>query len=382
VTKNETYYLERALSPPTAEGAPRVSHLRPTVVDEFGLAGVRFAKYRLVVLANLASLSAEEVLPLLEDYVRQGGGLLVFLGDRVDATFYNEQLFRNGQGLLPARLVAEKGTTGPDRKGVHLELTRPIYPPFARFTGEKAFFLNRSVLFYRYFGLALPERTEDLRVAARFEDEGPAIVEKLYGRGRVVLFASSCDAEWNNFAQRPAYLIVMHDLVSHLASAGAASRNLRVHEPYRRRFAPEELIHVVTVRPPGEGAAPKELRPYPLRKQERDGPETPPLSEIIFEETDAAGPYELELARKDGTRPVMEYLAVNSPPEESDLRCYTPDAVREAVPGLEFRYAAGVDDLAVAVKQSRQGSELARTLLLAVLGIACLELILGQRFGR
>jgi len=41
-----------------------------------------------------------------------------------------------------------------------------------------------------------------------------------------------------------------------------------------------------------------------------------------------------------------------------------------------------VTDLELAVRQSRTGSELARSILLALLAVCCIELILAQRFGK
>ena len=46
------------------------------------------------------------------------------------------------------------------------------------------------------------------------------------------------------------------------------------------------------------------------------------------------------------------------------------------------RHATGVTDLELAVRQSRTGSELARSILLALLAVCCIELVLGQRFGK
>lgn len=383
--QNETYFLERALKPPTAEGSPRFSHIEPTTVTEFGLSATDFARYRLAVLANLASLAAENAVPRLEDYVRQGGALLIFLGDRVDAAFYNDQLFKSGRGLLPAQLGPEAGSIGPDRKPVHIELVKPVHPAFQFFTDDKAFFLTRSALFYRYFELKLPTETENIRVIARFDTGSPAIVEKTFGRGRVVLFASSADTEWNNFPTSPAYLVVMQDLMSHLASSDLWQRNVIVHQPYRQTFGPEELVDAVTVHPPGDASLATKLRPYQVRPAApASGAAEPPpaITEIVFTQTHVAGLYELEFETRDASKRPPEYFAVNVPPDESDLRRCRPEDVQAALKGLTFKYAKSLAELNVAVRQSRSGRDFARALLISVLVISCVELILGQRFGR
>jgi len=379
--ENETYFLERALKPPADDARLRVSHVEPTTITEFGLSATDFVRYRVVVLANLPSLAAENAVPRLEDYVRDGGALVIFPGDRVDATFYNEQLFKQGRGLLPAALGPEVGSAEEDAPGVRLELVKPVHPAFQRFAGDRAIHLTRSVLFRKHLRLELPDASEDLRVVARFENGSPAAVEKTFGRGRVMLFASSCDTEWNNFAKAPAYVVVMHDLLSYLASGDFETRNITVREPYRRVFAPEELAASVTVRPPH--GPEKKLRPHPVRSAARREENAPAgLTEIVFADTHAAGVYELELERMDGSRAPVEYFAVNPPPDESDLRRTTPEQLRALLKGVELEYAKSTDDLTAAVREARTGRDITRALLLGVLGMACVELILGQRFGR
>ena len=383
--ENETYYIERALRPPVDDGGRRVSYVEPTTITEFAVSSTDFSRYRLVVLANLASLAGKNAVTRIEEYVRDGGSLLVFLGDRVDAAFYNEQLFKGGRGLLPARLGDELGGSGNTRSSVHIEIVKPVHPIFGRFTGERAFYINRSLLFYKYVDLKLPAGKKDVRVVAKFETGSPAIVEKAFGRGRVVLVASSCDAEWTNFPKAAAYAVVMQDLVDHLGAGDFSRRNVLVHAPYRRTFAAEELVDTVTIRPPGGAGAEKTLRPYRVGAPAASGDDAaaaPAVTEIVFTETDAAGLYELEVKRKDGVKAPVEYFSVNIPPEESDLRRIEPGDAAKAIKGFEFKYAKSVSGLALAVRESRTGREFARALLLAVLIISCIELILAQLFGR
>jgi hypothetical protein len=47
----------------------------------------------------------EDSLKALENYVRRGGSVVFFLGDRVNVDLYNRFLYRNGQGIFPAPLA-------------------------------------------------------------------------------------------------------------------------------------------------------------------------------------------------------------------------------------------------------------------------------------
>src|SRR5262249_6530517 len=63
---------------------------------------------RVLILCNVASLT-EKQQEAVTEFLGAGGGVLVTLGDRVDAAGYNEQLFKSGQGWLPARLEEVAG---------------------------------------------------------------------------------------------------------------------------------------------------------------------------------------------------------------------------------------------------------------------------------
>jgi hypothetical protein len=73
-------------------------------------------QYPSIYLLNIPRLKAEEK-KNLENYVRNGGGLVFFMGPKVDPKYYNDQLYKDdvgseGKGLFPVPLD-EKGPTKP-----------------------------------------------------------------------------------------------------------------------------------------------------------------------------------------------------------------------------------------------------------------------------
>ncbi|HKB03735.1 MAG TPA: BatA and WFA domain-containing protein, partial [Gemmataceae bacterium] len=63
---------------------------------------------RVLVLMNLAGVRPEQS-QAIESFLTAGGGVLVTLGGRAEARGYNDELFRDGRGWLPARLVDPVG---------------------------------------------------------------------------------------------------------------------------------------------------------------------------------------------------------------------------------------------------------------------------------
>ena len=102
----ESFYLAFAMDP-TSDG--RYGN-KPDVVSGEHLGEVNFEAYDVVILANVGQFpltvdpgggSGYGQLDALSRYVRSGGGLAIFTGDRVNPTFYNGPFYDRGKGLCP-----------------------------------------------------------------------------------------------------------------------------------------------------------------------------------------------------------------------------------------------------------------------------------------
>ncbi|MDA0588630.1 MAG: BatA domain-containing protein [Planctomycetota bacterium] len=102
----ETYRLRRLLAPQTANEDEvgrqliRIRHLSMDRVDEAALSDAR-----LVVVAGVESPG--EAVPVLRQYVEQGGSLVIAAGADFDADRWQESGWQNGAGILPAPLDSE-----------------------------------------------------------------------------------------------------------------------------------------------------------------------------------------------------------------------------------------------------------------------------------
>jgi hypothetical protein len=386
----ETDYLRQALRPgaessgPPSRGdvaasaesaatreaaAERLSLFDPEVVTVEGLIPSDLPRYDAVVLANVARLDAEP-LAALERYVREGGALVVFLGDRVDADFYNQALHRGGAGLLPCALGEAVGEGADRRQAVHISGELGEHPFLGIFREQKMIKLS-SPFFFRYWRLEGVEGRQDVRVVCRFEGGSPAIVEAERGRGRVVVLASSADDEWNDMPSWPAYLALVQEMTAQVARDPGAQRNVTVGQPLVAHLSPRQLGKTASLLRPGEA------QPVALRAHAADG-----LVSVTYEKTDRAGVYRLLPQSPDGEPDARDQLfAVNVPARESDVRRTSAQELRKAYAGFEFHYQRG------SMRRERttvaaRGGELWRWLAYVLLGLVLLESVLAQRFGR
>jgi hypothetical protein len=101
----ETYPLRRLLAPRGGEDALRrqLIDVRHTSVERLDREMLRDA--RLVVVAGVADPGS--AVPLLRQYVQQGGPLVIAAGGRFDPVAWNETAWLDGAGILPAPLKTE-----------------------------------------------------------------------------------------------------------------------------------------------------------------------------------------------------------------------------------------------------------------------------------
>ncbi len=210
----ETFYLRTAINPTAGDMRP-VSSMRAELIDAAQLEKTSAFGFDVVVLADVVGVNESQARHL-ENYVRSGGGLLVFLGPHVEPAIYNKLLFRRGEGVLPARLVDIVATLGKGQEYVHLrgiDFSHPVFSVFAKpFSGD----LTRP-RFQGLFKLDVSECRE-AKVLARFDNGLPALAERRFGLGKCVVFASTASAEWTDFPKHMVYAPLVHQLIKHLSA--------------------------------------------------------------------------------------------------------------------------------------------------------------------
>ena len=163
---------------------------------------------RSLVLLNDSDLPGGDLGRRLVEYVQNGGGLLVALGDRSaprDRPAYATE-------LLPATADAPVDRT-EDRGGTlgYIDRSHPIFELFsAPRSGDFS-----TPRFFRYRSITPAPGDEQV---ARFDDGHIALLERKVGRGRVLVFASSFDGIWNDLPLQPVFLPVAHQLAKYAAA--------------------------------------------------------------------------------------------------------------------------------------------------------------------
>lgn len=386
--QDEVYLLSVAIRP---EG-PQFSGNEVTVVGESELETADLAAYHLVMLANVYRLT-EETAARLEHFAAAGGGVAVFLGDQVDPEIYNRVLYRAGQGLMPAQL-GEVISVPDDQPGVGLGELDGAQPLMRRF-GDAQAGLFRGVLAWRFIAAepagaeasttrpasaaARPAATgtapaeAPARVLLRFEDfdQHPALIERPFGNGRVLLLTTTISKKWTNLPDRPAFVLLAMEMVQHLACPPVRGGEQLVGEPIRLPLDAGRYRPLATLKPPRYPDDPA------VRIDAQPDPDTG-LPAICWPQTAEPGLYRFELIETTGGE-FVEQVAVNVDPRESDLQRVEQAALLESMAGLPVEYVAGRELLRQHDDEARR--ELWPVALVALAAVLMIEQILAAWFG-
>ncbi len=288
--------LVRALSPDPA-GTPATGSIAPESYSVSRLSDLELSHYAAILLGSVTDLSQREV-RTLQDYLRQGGGLAVFLGSEMEART-QQQL----QSILPVHLggIHPMGDFRFDPR----EYRHSIVAPFRGQT--QAGLLGVAISQYHRLAL-LPDRSS-AEIPLQFDSGDPALVVDRFGLGRVAVFAlpgslgarTSSGSPWSSFPVSPSFLPIIRELVAYLVESQVQQRNLLVGETATIPW-PDNVQSALVTLPDGQ-------------RHDISSPAAEDNEQIVFGETYQQGIYQFEADGQELAR-----LAVNLDPREADLR--------------------------------------------------------------
>jgi hypothetical protein len=318
-------YLSWALAP---GGAVRTG-IRPQIETPRYLSLKPLGGYQAINLANIDRLDATAV-EALEKYVAGGGGVAFFLGDRSEAKYFNDVLYRDGKGLFPvplarpAELIVDRLEPAPD-------LQVDPHFIFRVFAAKRNTFLQ-TVSVERYFAVPedwRPPLGSSVRVAAHLRNGAPLVVERSFGKGRVLAFLTTAAPTWNNWARNPSFVVAVQDLQAYLSERPAGGQSRLVGSPLELSLDPAVYQPQVRFSTPQAGVGATSAL---SATRTADG-----TLAAVLTDTDLAGFYEAQLTRNDGAPETRRY-AVNVDAAEGDLTAMNAQQLAARLEGLKYRY--------------------------------------------
>lgn len=372
-------------------GKPRPGHPgRPKVIglDEFTDATLSdLSNVDCVFLCDVPTFTPSQV-ARLDAVLKRGGGVVFGLGSRAAANIdhYNRVLYADGKGLLPGKLGEVVTTNSVDDPGFRLVGDDAAFrqPPLAaEFQDANGRAGLTAVPFNKYVRLELPNgRGRRILSFAPANAEkpddrkpDPAVVEWTRHRGRVIVYTSTFNRDWNDWPILPTYPVFVGELLR-FAATNPERQSIRVGESVEE-FLPPATVGLTAKLVNPAGAA----ETTAVIASEEGGI-------ARFSDTHAAGLYRFEV---EGRR--SKFVAVNVPDSvpgggsESDLRRIKASVLSNIHPSIQVVTDPGEiaihdeEGTAVVTSARPHGPMLARWFVTVGLLALAFELWLAWRLG-
>jgi len=328
--------------------ALRLKHLeekapiKVTHVDASDLFGEKLSDYDIVMMINVPDVS-ENLGKRLRQFTDGGGGLLVFLGDKVDPEQYNSHLASGEHPVLPARLVE---TIEHDDPTEGWQILPPESDhPLARVVGRLPADLTASARFHTVV------RVEPLENAQSILELDDGNMPLLLGRsdGRVLLFTSSADRTWSSLPVHPLFTILLQQSATMLSSPAELGQGI-VGEPATVPLPGRMMGDEITVADPQGAEEPVKVTVVEGSTVGILTPKTPGVYRVAAESGQGGAA-----------------IAANVDATESDVRSADAVTLQKWLEDVPVEVIS--EGLADSAMNSRTGRDLSLTLL--TLGIIC-----------
>ena len=378
-----SYIADAIAADPKATGygatVENIEYLRRRPLDGFSC----------IYLLNVPELPADSI-DALERYVAGGGGLAWFVGDSIRPAHYNDALYRNGAGLFPVPLDMAPRELIVDPTNPGSDLLASGHPLFRIFAGEDNA-LIKLVRIFQFFPVARDwVRDDQLRkdrvhTIASIRSRDPIILERPFGKGRVIACLTTAQPDWNNWATDNSFVVVQLELVKYLARTDHNPERRLVGEPISVTLDPAEYTESVEILTPGdEGDRTIRLQAAP---EKSDDPSTEPSKttkqplrlSARFNDTDEPGVYTVRLLRQNQVNE-DRLIAYNPPPSEGDLVIASTSDLRKrlgSATGVSIQEFGQLDW----VEGREAGSEIRQWLIWTLFILLVLEQALAYRLG-
>ncbi len=361
---NGLFFLENALR---LRSSDEEAGIQVTSVDSSDLTLEKLNDYDIIILANVSSPSIE-IANRLKTFTENGGGLILFAGENINAEKYGQTFGTTSESILPA-IIGNKKTASEENENLYsLDVPTSDHPLATVIRSMSEEMINDA----KIKSLVELQPTQGSQVILSLvEDKSPVLVSKEVGNGSVILCSTSADRSWSDMVLHPIYAIMIQQAVTTTTSR-PESKVAMVHS--------SKTINI-------EGAMPSNAK---LQKMIISGEETEDeietteiktsqnnnsfKAEIDEQDINETGVY--QITNNEGK--ILGAIAVNSNPSESNVKVAAADALNESIGAADnIKIIDGSPD---AVLNDRKGSDLTSLLLFLCIVCFVLQSILAKIF--
>jgi hypothetical protein len=368
--ENDALFVADALDPenlPT--GTPRTCRVDAIRTAHFAAQPAdALKKYTAVFLLNVKELGESEW-GRLNAFVRNGGGLVIGLGEYSSPENYN---LPGVSELIPGSLT-KKESPKEANFGKIADLTHPLFRSYPRQLSE----MLSQVPIYHYWSIAAPKGS---RTLLSYTDGAPALVERSFQgskTGRVLLWTTPLarvsdtrqKTAWNEFAlpldENWAFYLLMKQTVLYLAGTSSEQLNYEVGQDVVLPVDPTRRFKNYVVQEDGKTTFEKL---------------NPPVDSLVIV-SPPIGQWRVTATNSQGEQALMGY-SVNPPLSETSYVPMETGDLDTLFGKKGYKLATDAESLKREVSMGRVGFEIFPWLMGLILILVTLENLLANKFYR
>jgi hypothetical protein len=317
--------------------------------------------FDVVVLSDVPDITPGQA-SRLEEYVREGNGLIWFAGDNVKIPEWNQRSASEGTPLLPAVIEQVVDTSDAMGAGRPLDRSMPDHSVCRPLLSLPEDLFSETRFQKR---LQVKSIASSFPVLSLAGSTSPILIEHALGRGQVFMFTTSAQPSWNNMALTPVFPMLLQRMVTYLAG----------REFEKPRLVGDSLSLSYVDRPDANDAVfdtpSGRTLSVPVREHRNQ-------YVALLDNAREAGFY---LARVSVQAPGMP-VAVNVDTRESNVQCLPVSDLRSSLDGTGIVVAESETDLLGAIESSRTGLSFWRFFMAACLVVFVFESLFADRMLR
>ncbi|MCD4656757.1 MAG: hypothetical protein K8S87_04355 [Planctomycetes bacterium] len=350
---NEVFYLLAALQPGDVD-----SYYEPVEILPVDLNFNNLADYHAIFLCNaeLQNLeNSDSDYTNLQSYVDEGGILIIFPGDRIDAKSYNEFFKRNvpETSILPADFIA-----------INNQYSQDDSITLKRIPTNKNLFRNLDVLdasiitFSNYWKLDVLEQDVETEKIAEFSNNDVFLASRTTGIGKVYLFSVPADREWSNLPPRKLFPILIHRI---LDVKDAESNNISPLESFEHKLSQKlgksQVLVIVPINSENIDSIAQDRKIYAATAGGEKNIIKFPVQENDNKanSTNTPGVYFYKINPGDSASEFSAFC-VNPDSVEADAQILQPNVLMQEFPGAQI--IANNTDIVEFIRKKREGSSI------------------------
>ena len=326
--------------------------------DTAALETEELGSFAFIILDNVQALTSSEM-DSLEQYIADGGGVLINLGPDSDIENFNKN-FAQGQ-IIDAELSSELISMEKDKAFLDTRITNPDSELWS--FADQAEDLE-SFKIKKTFGFKKSDNSQMRSYMDLKTEQGALsiISSAQYKKGKIFIFASGFSLEWNNFASQPNFLPLSRHLSRQLLRDEYKNEPLMVGQSYFEKLGDEKSRSSFELETP---AGDKESYNVEIRNN------APYLN---IPQLTTAGVYRLNESEEED----FKLIAVNTREKESEVQCLKMEELQASYPDVKVLNGADLSQLS-----STQGASSLVKFFLLLAALCWLgENILGMMISR